>query len=261
MKSEKTVAFIPSRLKSSRLPKKALLDICGLPMVVHVYRRCLLAESLDDVYVATDSEEIYRVVCESGGKAIMTSREHETGTDRIAEAATNIDCEIVVNVQGDEALVNPAHIDKVVSTLKGEKALGVAILVNPTTKYNNPSDIKTVVDEKGYVLYFSRSDIPSASRTPNPKMLKAYHIIPFRRDFLLKYASWDKGQLERIEYNEYLRILEKGYKIKTVEVDSSAISVDTKDDLEYVRKKMPEDILFTRYSATMGTSPSPTGYF
>lgn len=243
----KTVAILPARIESSRLPQKALLDICGLPMIVHVYRRCLLARNLDEVYVATDSKEIQESVEKYGGKVIMTSSDHQTGTDRIAEAAKNIDAEIIVNVQGDEALVNPIYIDKVVTELQNNPDINVGILVNPYSKINSPSDIKVVLDKNNNVLYLSRSDIPSNSRFENPTMLKAYHIVPFRKNFLLQFTQLEKGNLEKTEYNEYLRIIEHGYKIRAVHVESDAVSVDTIEDLEYVRSEMPKDKWFSQY--------------
>jgi 3-deoxy-manno-octulosonate cytidylyltransferase (CMP-KDO synthetase) len=178
----------------------------------------------------------------------MTSSYHKNGTERIAEAAKNIDADIVVNVQGDEALVNPTHIDVAVNALIKDQNVNVAILVNQFSKRNSPSDIKTVLDEENNVMYLSRSDIPSDTRTKNPPMLKAYHILPFRKEFLLKYASWEKGYLEQIEYHEHLRILEKGYNIRAVRVDSHAISVDTKQDLITVRKLMKTDKLRLSYT-------------
>lgn len=248
MKKLRTIAIIPARLESSRLPGKALLDICGLPMIVHVFKRCEFAESLDEVFVATENDEIRQVVKQYGGKVIMTSSHHANGTERIAEAANNIDADIVVNVQGDEALVNPAHIDAAVNALIKDPNVNVAILVNEFSKRNSPADIKTVLDEKNNVMYLSRSDIPSDARTNNPPMLKAYHILPFRKEFLLKYASWGKGYLEKIEYHEHLRILEKGYKIRAVRVDSDAVSVDTEKDLKFVREVMLSDSFFKVYS-------------
>jgi len=248
LKKSKTIAIIPARLESSRLPGKALLDICGLPMIVHVFKRCELAESLDEVFVATDNDEICQVVEQYGGKVIMTSSHHDNGTERIIEAAKNIDADIVVNVQGDEALVNPGHIDVAVNALIQDQNVNVAILVNEFSKRNSPSDIKTVLDEENNVMYLSRSDIPSDARTKNPPMLKAYHILPFRKEFLLKYASWGKGYLEQIEYHEHLRILEKGYKIRAVRVESDAVSVDTEKDLKFVRDAMIVDPLFQQYS-------------
>jgi 3-deoxy-manno-octulosonate cytidylyltransferase (CMP-KDO synthetase) len=243
----KAVAIIPARLESSRLPNKALADILGLPMIVHVFKRCLLAKTLDEVYVATDNIKIKDAVESHGGKVIMTSVKHETGTDRIAEAAQNIKADIIVNVQGDEALVNPEYIDKVVNSLVNSSGADVAILVNPFSKKRSPSDIKVVLNENDEVMYLSRADIPSDARVDNTKMLKAYHIVPFRKDFLLKYARWKKTELEKIEFNEYLRILEKGYKIQAVRVKSDAISVDTQQDLELVRKKMVTDKISAQY--------------
>ena len=244
----KVVAIIPSRLESSRLPRKALVDILGMPMIVHVFKRCLFAKKLDEVYVATDSIEIKEVVESFGGKVIMTSSEHETGTDRIAEAAQTIAADIIVNVQGDEALVNPQYIDKVVSALQESPQTNVAILVNPFNKRNSPSDIKVVLNENNEIMYLSRADIPSDARVENPTLLKAYHIVPFRKDFLLQYSKWKKSRLEQIEFNEYLRILEKGYTIKAVHVDSDSISVDTAEDLDYVIDKMKSDKLILEYS-------------
>ncbi len=245
---KKSVAIIPARLESSRLPRKALAEICGMPMIVHVYKRCLLAETLDDVYVATDSKEIKDNVERHGGKVIMTSPDHQTGTDRLAEAARYLDAEIIVNVQGDEALVNPQFIDKVVNTMWDNPDINVGILVNPYSKRNSPSDIKVILNNHNDVMYFSRADIPSSARFENPPMLKAYHIVPFRKEFLLQYAQWDKGVLEQIEFHELLRILERGYRIRAVHVESDAISVDTASDLEYVREKMPIDRWFTQYA-------------
>ena len=242
------VAVIPVRLDSSRLPGKALVDICGLPMIVHVLLRCRYADLLDDVVIATDSEQIREVVEAYGGQVVMTRSDHENGTERVAEAAKSIDAEVIVNVFGDEALVDPRSIDAVIRGLHEDPDVNVAILVNPFTKRNSPSDIKVVLDNRGYVLYLSRSDIPSDSRSPEAPMLKAYHILPFRREFLLEYATWEPGVLEKIEFHEHLRILERGHRIRAVEVESSAVSVDTPKDLEFVRSVMPVDPYFQRYS-------------
>lgn len=243
----KIVGIIPSRLESTRLPRKPLVDIEGLPMIVHVYLRSIRAKKLDDVFVATDSQEIADIVSSYGGKYIMTSMNHETGTDRIAEAVTNIDCDIVVNIQGDEALVYPEHIDMAIDVLLNDESVNAALLVVPCIEYNSSSHIKTVVDEGMNVMYFSRSDIPSSARYENAPMLKGYHIVPFRKDFLLEFSGWECGKLESIEYCEYMRILEKGFKIKAAYVDSDAVSVDDCETLAYVRKKMIDDALFLTY--------------
>ena len=243
----KIVGIIPSRFNSSRLPGKPLIDILGLPMIVHVYLRCIMAKTLDDMYVATDSKEIANVVSSYGGRYIMTSDRHKTGTDRITEAAKEIDCDIVVNIQGDEALVNPQHIDLVVDAMREDKNINVAMAVNPCHNYNSTSDMKVVLDENMNIMYFSRSDIPSSARTNMAPMLKGYHIVPFRKDFLLDFSSWQHGKLEAVEYCEYLRILEKGFKIKAVFIDDDAVSVDDQETLAYVRKKMELDHIFKTY--------------
>jgi len=244
---QKAIAILPARLESSRLPRKALKDICGLPMIVHVFKRCLLSKKLDEVYVATDSFEIKEVVEKYGGKVIMTSSKHETGTDRIAEAALKLDAEIIVNIQGDEALVDPKYIDRVTNELIENPDINVGILVNSFSKKESPSDIKVVLNKNNDVMYLSRSDIPSGSRLNNPPMLKAYHIVPFRKKFLLEYAQMDRGSLEKIEFNEYVRILENGERIRAVYVESDAVSVDTPEDLQYVREVMPNDLWFHQY--------------
>jgi len=243
---QKVVAIIPSRLESSRLPKKALADICGLPMIVHVYKRCILADSLDDVYVATDNQEIKAQIEKYGGKVIMTDSKHQTGTDRIAEAAKNIEADIIVNIQGDEALVDPEHINDGVCGLVDSEA-EVSILLTKFSKKKSYGDIKSVVNLQDEVMYLSRNDIPSDSRTDVPDMLKAYHVVAFRKEFLMQYTALEQTPLERTEYNEYLRILENGYKIQGVHVKSDAISVDTQSDLDYVIEKMKTDTLFCKY--------------
>ena len=245
--NQKVIAILPARLESSRLPRKALKDICGLPMIVHVYKRCLLSKHLDEVSVATDSFEIKEVVEKYGGKVIITSSKHETGSDRIAEAALELDAEIIVNIQGDEALVNPKYIDRVTNELIANPDINVGIIVNSFSKKDSPSDIKVVLNNNNDVMYISRSDIPSGSRLSNPPMLKAYHIVPFRKKFLLKFAQMDRGSLEKIEFNEYLRILENGERIRAVYVESDAVSVDTPEDLQYVKELMPHDLWFHKY--------------
>ena len=241
------VGMIPVRMESTRLPRKAVRDICGLPMIVHTLKRTMLAKELDDVYVVTDSVEIKELIESHGGKVIITSSHHQTGSDRLAEACQNIEANIVVNIQGDEALVNPKHIDQSIQGLINSDAQ-VSILLTKFSKRNSAGDIKAVVNLKNEIMYLSRDDLPSNARTEVSSMLKAYHVVSFRKDFLIKYASLEQTPLEKIEYNEYLRILENGYKIQGVMVDSDSVSVDTKDDLEYVTKKMKNDKIYQTYN-------------
>lgn len=243
----KVIGMIPARLQSSRLPEKALIDICGLPMVVHTCKRAQMAKSLSEVYLVTDSEKIKAVGEKFGIKVIMTGTHHKTGSDRLAEACQYVDCDIVVNVQGDEPLVNPAHIDAIVQPLLDDPGVMIAVGVTPYTKKNSPSDIKAVLDLEDYILYCSRTDLPSDARAEVPVMWKMCFIVPFRKEFLLKYASWAPTPLETIEFNEYLRVLEHGFKIKAVKIEGAKISVDTPEDLETVRNLMKEDTLRFAY--------------
>lgn len=242
----KIVGMLPVRMESSRLPNKAVKDICGLPMIIHTLKRTQMAKTLDEVYVATDSDEIRELVESFGGKVIMTKKEHKTGSDRLAEAAAKIEADIIVNIQGDEALVNPEHIDAGVEGLRSSNA-DVSILLTKYSKKNSPSDIKAVVNLQNEIMYISRNDLPSDTRREPPYMLKAYHVVSFKKDFLIKYASLEQTPLEKIEMNEYLRILENGYKIQGVMVDSDCVSVDTQEDLNYVIDKMKNDELFKEY--------------
>ncbi len=242
----KAVGMIPVRLESSRLPEKALCNILGLPMIIHTLKRTQLAKSLDEVYVVTDSEKIKSLVELYKGKVIMTSKNHQTGSDRLTEAATYVDADIIVNIQGDEALVDPEHIDAGVKGLIDSES-EISILLTQFGKKQSYGDIKAVVNLKNEIMYLSRNDIPSNSRATVDKTLKAYHVVSFRRSFLLKYAKMEQTPLEKVEYNEYLRILENGYKIQGVMVNSDAISVDTQEDLKIVREKMELDKIRNRY--------------
>ena len=243
----KVVGMIPARLQSSRLPEKALISIAGPPMVIHTCKRAQLAKSLNEVYLVTDSEVIKQAGESYGIKVIMTGTHHQTGSDRLAEACQCVDCDIVVNIQGDEPLVNPDHIDAIVEPLLHDPSLQIAVGVTPYKKKNSASDIKAVLDLDGNIMYCSRTDLPSDARTTVEELLKMVFIVPFRKNFLLRYTSWDPTPLEQIEYNEYLRVLEHGVKIRAVKVDGAKISVDTPEDLEEVRQLMLEDKLRFKY--------------
>jgi 3-deoxy-manno-octulosonate cytidylyltransferase (CMP-KDO synthetase) len=216
-------------------------------MIVHTYKRSLYAKKIDEVYVATDNDRIRETIESHGGKVIMTSRHHKSGSDRIAEACTTLECDIVVNIQGDEPLVNPEHIDAIVDTLIKDPSVQIAVGVTEYTKKNSPSDIKAVLDLRGNILYCSRTDIPSDARTDVKTLLKMCFIVPFRKEFLLQYSSWEPTPLEKIEYNEYLRILEHGIPIRAVFIKDAKISVDTYEDLEEVRKIMQVDTFRFNY--------------
>ena len=246
-RKQKVIGLIPARLQSSRLPEKALADICGLPMIAHTYLRSRHAKLLDDVYVVTDSLRIRDAVLALNGKVLMSRREHNCGTNRIAEAAETLDCDIVVNIQGDEPLVNPDHIDKVIEPLLYDPSIVVSVGVTPYTKKHSTSDIKAVLNLEGNIMYCSRNDLPSDARSPVDTFLKMCFIVPCRRDFLLEFAQWPPSPLEQVEYIEHLRILEHGIPLRAVHLDHAHISVDTPDELLSVRSLMEMDPLARSY--------------
>lgn len=243
----KIVGMVPARLQSSRLPEKAIIDIEGLPMVIHTCKRAELAGKLDEVYLVTDSEKIKETGEFHNIKVIMTGTHHRSGSDRLAEACASIDCDIVVNIQGDEPLVDPEHIDAIVDPLIMNSALQIAVGVTPYKKKGSMSDIKAVLDLEGNIMYCSRNDLPSDARSTVNEMLKMCFIVPFRKDFLLQYTMWEPTPLETIEFNEYLRVLEHGVKMRAVMINNARISVDTPEDLAVVREMMKEDKIKHRY--------------
>ena len=243
----KAIGMIPARLESRRFPEKALVDIMGLPMIVHTCKRSAMAKLLDEVYLATDSEKIREAAAKHGIKVIMTSPKHTCGSDRIAEAIQNISCDIVLNIQGDEPLVYPEHIDAICQVMLDEPRVNCALGYTEYMKKNSPTDIKAVLDLEGNVLYCSRTDLPSDVYTPVNKIYKLCFMVAFRKPFLLKYASWSPTPLEKVEYNEYLRILEHGEKIRAVKTEGAKISVDTAEDLENVKRLMEKDNLWRMY--------------
>lgn len=236
------VGIIPARYASSRFPGKPLADLGGRPMIRHVYERACRATLLEEVLVATDDERIFEAVRQFGGEAIMTSPEHKTGTDRLAEVAQRLSAaDIVVNIQGDEPLIAPAVIDAVVRPLKEDPSLPMSSAMAPMPDFVRAWDsnvVKVVTDLQGYALYFSRSPIPNPREGingPGP-WKRHYGLYAYRREFLLAFTSFSVGPLEELEQLEQLRALEHGFKIKMVEMeDDHSIGVDTPEDLERVR--------------------------
>ncbi len=213
------IGVIPSRYGSTRLPGKPLKDILGKPMIQYVYEAVRGAKLLNEVIVATDDERIVRAVEAFGGKACMTSSDHNTGTDRIAEAAQNVDADIVVNIQGDEPLLDPRMIDEAIQPLLDDPTLKACTLCRPIQSeadLHSPHVVKTVFDCQGNALYFSRSLIPYPRKV---ELLKAYEhigIYVYRKDFLMEYVKMPQTILEQTESLEQLRILENGIRLKVV---------------------------------------------
>ena len=239
---------IPARYQSSRLEGKPLLDIGGFPMVIHVVKQSLKSKA-NDVVVATDDQKIFDVVKKFGFKAMMTDINHKSGTDRVVEVVNLMgwsDHEIVVNVQGDEPLINPSLIDHVAEYLDHHEDVFVSSACHSISYYDdfiNPNNVKVVVDKNSQALYFSRAPIPFPRDKFAQKMMgkegffKHIGIYAYRAQFLKGYKNIAQTELEDIEKLEQLRILYAGYKIGIVEsIDNPMIGVDTPEDLEKVRK-------------------------
>lgn len=235
----KAICVIPARYASTRLPGKPLADICGKPMIVRVYERAKLAEKVSEVIVATDDERILQAV-EKSGKAMMTRTDHKTGTDRLAEVAEKFpDADLIVNVQGDEPLIEPALIDELVAEFVADENLQMATVATELTdaaEIRNPNNVKVIFDGNKNALYFSRSEIPYPRNAGIAKVYKHIGIYAYRRNFLLEYAKMDSTPLEQTESLEQLRALENGYKIRVIISDCKFIGVDTAEDLQLVNE-------------------------
>lgn len=238
-----TVAVIPARYGSTRFPGKALVDIAGRPMIEHVYRRASAARHVDAVIVATDDERIADVVRTFGGDVRLTRSTHTTGTDRIAEVAATLDCDLVVNLQGDEPLIEPGTIDSAIEPFRDDAALMMTSLYHrfqPADDVLDTHAVKVVLDRRGRALYFSRAPIPAfrdaAADRQSVGPYKHIGLYVQRREFLLTVASLEPTPLERAEALEQLRVLEHGFSITMIETQHDSIGVDTPADLERVRR-------------------------
>jgi 3-deoxy-manno-octulosonate cytidylyltransferase (CMP-KDO synthetase) len=249
-------AIIPARYSSVRLPGKMLLPIAGKPLILHTLERAREAATIDEAIVATDDQRIFDEVTSAGHKAVMTSPDHQSGSDRIAEVAKDLpEGSIIVNVQGDEPVISPATIDQAVEALLNDDRADIATTCEPIENLwdlLNGNNVKVVVDDRGYALHFSRSPMPWPREAslrylgdPNkaieaePELLANFRkhtgLYVFRREYLLKFTMMPQTWLEKFEMLEQLRALENGAKIRVVDTTSRSIGVDTEEDLMRVR--------------------------
>lgn len=232
----KAIAIIPARLASTRLPRKILREIAGKPMLARVYEAARACKRLDDVIVATDSEEIMAVCRQHGWRALMTSSEHRSGTDRVNEVAKMIVAEVYVNVQGDEPLARPEHIDALLVPMRDPKIMVSTVKTSCAAEdVNNPNAVKVVTDKHGRALYFSRSTIPfNRDGSQSVQHFKHLGFYAYRKSALDLFCQLPESQLERSERLEQLRFLENGIGIYVADTPYDTVSVDTEDDLRRV---------------------------
>ena len=239
----KILAVIPARYASTRFPGKPLISIAGKAMIERVWERARRASHVSDVIVATDDERIVRAVQSFGGEAVLTRADHRSGTERVAEvAAAHPDAEIVVNVQGDMPLIEPAAIDAAIEAVRSDEDVRLGTLAAPITnpaEIMDPNIVKAVLDFDGNALYFSRAPIPwvrDRGDTVHAKHLKHVGLYVFRREALLEFATFPQGDLERIEQLEQLRWLENGYRIRVEETEYQTVEVDRPEDVKRVEQ-------------------------
>ena len=252
-----TIAVIPARMASSRFPGKPMALIHGMPMIGHCYCRVRLCQALDETYVATCDREIYNYIDSVGGKAIMTADTHERASDRAAEAMLKIEeargekTDLLVMVQGDEPMDTPEMISEALAPLLQDEAVQVVNLmgrIDSTAEFEDPNNVKVVVGPDSNAIYFSREPIPSRKKSiEDVPMLKQICVIPFRRDYLLKFNKTPETPLERIESVDMLRVLESGGAVRMVMTDYPSVGVDTPQDLEVVKDLMMNDSLMREY--------------
>ncbi len=261
----KLAVIIPARYKSTRFEGKPLVPICGRPMIQHVYEKAKLAHLADIIIVATDDKRIYEVIKGFDGTACMTSPNHETGTDRIVEVAKNIDCQWIINLQGDEPLIEPSVIDLLAGKMFGspqENMFSLMRTVSDNAEFLNPNMVKVVTDHRDYALYFSRAPIPypkgkylhisDSPQSTDNKQISQYNnnhiyqgnafihcgIYGYRKDFLLSIPMMKPSLLENVEGLEQLRILANSHKIKMIVTEYRSIGVDTPEDISKVESIM-----------------------
>lgn len=240
----KIIAVIPARYASTRFPAKLMQDLGGKTVIRRTYEAAIATELFDDVFVVTDSDLIFNEIISNGGKAIMSVKEHESGSDRIAEAVENMDVDVVINVQGDEPFINKEPLEKVIAVFKNDidKKVDLASLmfeIKDKTEIENPNNVKVIVDQQNFALYFSRSVIPyPRDENVGVRYMKHIGIYAFRKEALLDFYRLPMLSLEASEKLEQLRYLEYGKRIMMVETTHAGIGIDTPEDLEKAKKML-----------------------
>ncbi len=232
------IGVIPARFSSARFAGKVLADLLGKPVVQHVWENAKKARMVDDLIIATDDERVLKAAIDFGAKAVYTSPDQPSGSDRLIEVINPIDVKVVINIQGDEPMVRPEMIDDLARSVLYDKNVCMATLakkIDDVTEIENPNVVKVVKDKNGLALYFSRAVIPYRRHETAPVYYKHIGIYAYTKDFLFEFKNLPKSHLEMTEGLEQLRVLEGGYKIKVVETKFDTIGIDTPEDLEKAR--------------------------
>ena len=235
----KIAIIIPARFASTRLPGKPLIKVHGKPIIQWVYEKSKQSKLATSVIVATDDKRIYDAVKEFGGEAVMTADTHQSGSDRIAEVVKNMpEIDIVVNVQGDEPLIDPVSIDKAINELGNADMSTLIREITDKNEVSNPNLVKVITDNNGKALYFSRSPIPYERETGHARFYGHIGLYVYKRDALLNITALEQSDLEKAECLEQLRALQNGFVIKTVIVDYKPIGIDTPEDVKTFEKSV-----------------------
>lgn len=241
------LGLIPSRLNSTRLKEKPLLKIDGLPIIIHTLKRALLSKKLDRVIVCTDHKKIYEEVKKHGGEVMLTSPKHINGTERIAEVSKKFNAKLIIDIQGDEPLVDPGDIDKVIDFHKKNIHFDIVVPSMITNSPERSSLVKVLFNKKNRVMYFSRSLVPYNFKNKKIKYFKDLSIVSFKQKALKDFANFKVGELEKIEGIELLRALENNQSIGTFVSKSTSFSVDVNDDLLKAIDTMPKNPIRKKY--------------
>ena len=242
------LGLIPSRLNSKRLKEKPLLEIDGLPIIVHTFKRAQLSKKLDDVIVCTDHQKIVDVVRKLGGKAVLTSKKHRNGTERIYEVAKKIKADLVIDIQGDEPLIKPKDIDDVINFHKKNKNFDFVVPSMPVKEnVSSRNLVKVVFSDNGKIIYFTRAKVPYNFNNKNVKYFKHFSIVSIKPQALKKYTKLKMGKIEKIEGIELLRAIENNFNLGTFILHGSAFSVDVNQDLMRAIDIMPKDSIRKLY--------------
>jgi 3-deoxy-manno-octulosonate cytidylyltransferase (CMP-KDO synthetase) len=241
------LGLIPARLNSQRLPGKPLIKMDGLPLIIHVLKRSLLCKKLDRVIVCADDRSIIEIVKKFGGEAILTSKKHKNGTERICEVAKKFDAKLIIDIQCDEIFLNPEHVDKLIDYHKKNDQFDIIIPHSEIFTYNNRNIVKMINNNSDKIIYLSRADIPFYFRQKKSFLKKHLDFISFKKNILLKYCKFKKSKNEKIEGVELLRAIDNNFNLGTIKINTDVFSINTKSDLKKAKLIMKKCKIRKKY--------------